>query len=211
MQKHFGIVVGVTMIGVAAVVVSQTSLVSAPIQGQIVPGDMMNSTGFVEPQSQEAGMPVSSVMSAPADIEMSAPSSVGMENSVPSSNTGDTNEKWDCVGIREANEKMCNTLELDGTLLCSDGERDCLDACVFPWPIISFCEQACRSEKASCDYQLTKKVIACNDRTHESFMDCMKHNSSLGSSGTSASSDMDEQSSQSSEDTQGMSSSMDMQ
>lgn len=210
MQKHFGVVVGVTMIGVAAVVVSQTSFVSAPIQGQLVPGGMMSSTGFVEPQSQEAAMSVSSVMSAPADTQMSAPSSVGMENSVPSSNAGDVNEKWDCEGIHDTNEKMCNTLELDGTLLCSDGERDCKDTCTWPVPFNYMCEHSCETARADCEYQLIKKVSACNDRTSASFLDCLKHNSSLGSSGTSASSDMDQQNSQSSEATQDMSSSMDM-
>ena len=167
------------MLGVAGIVVSQTDLVSAPIQGQLVPGGMMSSASEMSTQDYASSSEESSLM----------PMSDGMTNSVDnteveasqSSMSSSTNdgEKWDCVGIRDTNEKMCNTLELDGTLLCSDGERDCKDTCTWPVPFNYMCEHSCETARADCEYQLELKVSACNDRTSASFSDCLKHNSSL--------------------------------
>ena len=179
MKNHLGIFVGITMLGVAGIVVSQTGLVPSPIQGQLVPGGMMSSASEISTQNYETPSVESSAM----------PMSDGMKDSVnntdasasESSMSASTNnsERWDCERILGENEKMCNTLQLDGEILCSDGERECKDECIYPWPFISMCEHSCEAARAECEYNLNNKVGACHDRRSASFSECLEHNQSL--------------------------------
>ena len=167
------------MLGVAGIVVSQTNLVSTPIRGQLVPDGMMSSAGYTEMQEEDTTMTVSSAMPVPAESDGTVSSDDGMQNSTANENAEAENQKWDCDGIRDANEKTCNALEIEGTLLCSDGERDCKDTCTWPVPFNYMCEHSCETARADCEYQLVKKVSACNDRKSGSYSDCLKHNASL--------------------------------
>lgn len=160
------------MLAVAGVVLSQTGLVSTPLQGQLLPDDggmMGSSEGFALPNdAQTSPSNEAAKMSSPAD-----------ESTDNTSEEADTLEIIDCSGIKEIKKALCINSEANGRITCSDIAQDCKDSCIYPWPILGMCESSCRTEESACLSQVVMNNITCVTQYELSYEDCKEHNAKI--------------------------------
>lgn len=200
MQKHLGLVLGVTMLGVAGVVVSQTGILSpGSMKGQLMMGDMMSSVSSETKPAEAMAMTSASQIYDGCAANHSAKQEA-CKNTFDSAKAACEGAYNDCAGNAANEEEMSLCYELGQTCLsnaensatsCQTTANAELQECNAPQgdPTVSTndpptpppspttqtsCSNQYEVAKGVCEREQTRRMIDCEDVRQTCRQDCLK-------------------------------------